>query len=70
MKVTTSIILVVLAFFGLALYAVRAEEGRRMDRRQEDRPVPVERRKQHRRRKSPLAYALWVLRTLKSKLTQ
>jgi hypothetical protein len=70
MKVTTSIILLVLAFFGLALYAVRAEENRRLDRRQEDRPVPVERRKQHRRSKSFVSYILWALRALKAKFTR
>ena len=70
MKVTTSIVLVVLAFFGLALYAVRAEKNRRLDRRQEDLPVPVERRKQRRRNKSLVSYVQWALRSLKSKVTR
>ena len=71
MRLTTAIVvLVVLAFFALALYAVRVEENRRLDRRREDLPVAVERRKQNRRRKSLIAYVLWVLRSLKSKLTR
>ena len=70
MRTLVLVILAVLVFFGLALYSIRIEENRREDRRQQDHPVPEERRKQSRRRKNPLAYALWVLRSLKSKFTR
>ena len=64
------VILAVLIFFGLALYSIRIEENRREDRRQQDHPVPVERRTQDRRKKSLVCYVRWVLQSLKSKFTK
>lgn len=64
------VILAVLVFFGLALYSIRIEENRREDRRQQDHPVPVDRRTQDRRKKSLISHLRWLLWSLKSKFTR
>lgn len=70
MRTLVLVILAVLVFFGLALYSIRIEENRREDRRQQDHPVPVERRTQDHRKKSFACHVRWVLRSLKSKFTR
>ncbi|HXC16530.1 MAG TPA: hypothetical protein VNV60_03720 [Holophagaceae bacterium] len=70
MRTIVLVILAVLIFFGLALYSIRIEENRREDRRQQDHPVPAERRTQNRRKKSLVCHLGWVLRSLKSKFTR
>ena len=70
MRLIAITVVLVLAFFALALYAVRIEENRRIERRQQDLPVPMERRTQDRRKKGLLSHLSWVLRSLKSKFTR
>ncbi|WP_306602111.1 hypothetical protein [Geothrix sp. 21YS21S-2] len=67
---TLYFILVVIVFFGLVLHAIHQEERRKTDRRQEDRPVAVERRIGDRRGNSALAYLAWGLRTRWRRLTR
>jgi hypothetical protein len=68
MGINDCIILVVVGFFGLVLYSIHKDEQRRADRRQQDLPHPIERRRRDRRRKSPYAYLAWALRSQWSKL--
>jgi hypothetical protein len=70
MGIIVLVILAVLIFFGLALYSIRIEENRREDRRQQDHPVPIERRTQDRRKKSLISHLSWLLRSLKAKFTR
>jgi len=69
-KDTLYLILVVIAFFGLVLHAIHREERRKDDRRKQDLPVAVERRKGDRRGNSVLAYLAWGLRTWRGRLTR
>ena len=68
MVVVLVVLLVVALFFVVALLAIRTEELRRADRRMEDQPVPVERRKGDRRQGGSGAHFRWKVRTLKGKL--
>ena len=68
MSINDLILVLVVVFFGLLLYAIHRDEKRKADRRQQDLPHPVERRVQDRRRKGLPAYLAWGARTLWSKL--
>jgi hypothetical protein len=68
MTLTVCIAIAVLIFFGLALFAVRAEENRRVDRRQRNVAVEIERRQGDRRKGSNRAYLKWIFRALWSKI--
>jgi hypothetical protein len=57
--------LLVALFFGLALYAIRREDRRTADRRQQSGPtLPSDPRKAERRSGSVVAFLRWVLRSL------
>ena len=61
-------ILVIVAFVGLLLHAVHTEEKRVADRRQQDLPHPVERRKGERRRSASRFSRLgWAMKAWGSK---
>jgi cbb3-type cytochrome oxidase subunit 3 len=60
---TVLLMLVVIVFIGLVLHAINQDERRKADRRQQDLPHAVERRRAVRRRNSVISYLGWGLRT-------
>jgi hypothetical protein len=67
MRINDYILLLVVCFFGILMYSIHKDECRKTDRRQQDLPHPIERRRKDRRRKRPSAYLAWALRSLWSK---
>lgn len=62
---------IIIVFFGLAIYSIRREERRKADRRQPDlSTLPIEQRKQDRRKKGVFSYIAWVMRSLWSRFTR
>jgi hypothetical protein len=63
--------LIIIVFFGLAIYSIRREERRKADRRQQELPtLPIEQRQRDRRNKSVFSYLAWVMRSLWSRFAR
>ena len=62
--------LVIIAFFALVVHAIHKEEQRKADRRQQNRPHPVERRHRDRRQKSMRAYLFWSVKAQKARFAK
>lgn len=68
MGVNDYLLILVVVFFGLVIYLINSDEKREAERRQQNLPHPVERRKRDRRKEGLLTYLAWFVRSQGAKL--